>query len=89
MTDRNPWHRAGCAGIPSSENLVATVEGNIEDRDGVLKITTIRIRYTFRIPVGTKDKAERAVALYADKCPAYQTVKDCIDVSWQAEMTEG
>jgi organic hydroperoxide reductase OsmC/OhrA len=68
---------------------VADVEGNIEDREGVLKITTIRIRYAFKIPAGTRDKAERAVALYAEKCPAYQTVKDCIDISWQADMTEG
>ena len=55
----------------------------------MLKITKIRIRYTFKIPSGTKDKAERAVALYADKCPAYQTVKNCIDVSWQPEIVEG
>jgi organic hydroperoxide reductase OsmC/OhrA len=68
---------------------VANVEGDIEDKEGVLKITKIRIKYTFRIPAGTRDKAERAVALYADKCPAYQTVKDCIDVSWQADMSEG
>ncbi|GAG01867.1 unnamed protein product, partial [marine sediment metagenome] len=32
-------------GITSAENLVADVEGDIEDVDGVLKITTIRLNY--------------------------------------------
>jgi len=64
------------------------VEGDIEDVDGVLKITTIRIQYRFKIPAGTREKAERALALYSDKCPAYQTVKDCIKCSWKAVIEE-
>jgi len=75
-------------GIKSAENLVAEVEGDIEDVDGVLKITTIRIRYRFKIPPGTRQKAERALAVYAEQCPAYQTVKDCIRCSWEAVMEE-
>ena len=74
--------------IKSSENLVADVEGDIEDVDGVLKITKIRLHYRFTIPAGSKDKADRAVAVYAEKCPAYQSVKGCIDCSWDAEITE-
>jgi uncharacterized OsmC-like protein len=57
--------------------------------DGVLKITKIRLSYTLKIPAGSRDKAERALAVYSDKCPAYQSVKGCIQVSWQAEMIEG
>lgn len=75
-------------GIQSAENLVAEVEGDIEDVDGVLKITTIRIRYRFKIPPGTRQKAERALAVYAEQCPAYQTVKECIRCSWEAVMEE-
>lgn len=75
-------------GIKSAENLVAEVEGDIEDVDDVLKITTIRIKYHFKIPPGTREKAERALATYAEKCPAYQTVKECIKCSWDAEMEE-
>ena len=55
----------------------------------MLKITTIRLTYRFKIPSGARDKAERALAVYADGCPAYQTVKDCIACSWSAEMEEG
>ena len=64
------------------------MEGDIEDVDGVLKITRIRLRYRLRIPSGSREKAERALAVYAEKCPAYQSVKGCIECSWQAEMQE-
>jgi len=64
------------------------VEGDIEEVDGVLKITKIRLAYKLKIPVGSRDKAERALAVYADKCPAYQSVRNCIHCTWQAEMNE-
>jgi uncharacterized OsmC-like protein len=65
------------------------VEGDIEDVEGVLKITKIRLKYQFKAPAGAREKAERALALYAEKCPAYQTVKKCIEVSWDAHIEEG
>ena len=72
----------------SADNLVAEVEGDIEDVDDVLKITKIRLKYRLKVPAGTREKAERALAVYAEKCPAYQTVKGCIECSWDAEMEE-
>lgn len=74
--------------ITSADNLIAEVEGDIEDVDGVLKITTIRIRYRLQIPSGTRDKLDRALASYAEKCPAYQSVKGCIDVEWECKPVE-
>jgi uncharacterized OsmC-like protein len=75
-------------GIQAAENLVAQVEGAIEDVDGVLRITQIRLHYRCRIPPATREKVERVLASYADKCPAYQSVKDCIACSWDAEIEE-
>ena len=75
-------------GIKSAENLVAQVEGDIEDVNGVMKITKIRLRYRFKILPGTRDKVDRLLASYAEKCPAYQSVKGCIDCSWEAEIDE-
>ena len=75
--------------IKSADNLVAQVEGDIEDVDGVMKITKIRLRYRFRIPPGSREKVERLVASYAEQCPAYQSVKGCIECSWDAEVEEG
>ena len=74
--------------MASAENLRADVTGDIEDVDGVLRITRIRLLYHARIPPGKRSEAERALETYADKCPAYQSVKGCIDVSWDASFTE-
>lgn len=74
--------------MTSAENLKAAVEGDIEAIDGVLRITRIRLRYQATIPEGTRESVERALAVYADGCPAYQSVKGCIAVSWEAEFTE-
>ena len=75
-------------GVRSADNLVAQVEGDIEDVGGVLKITRIRLRYRFRTPPGMLEKVDRVLPGYAEQCPAYQSVKGCIDCSWQAEITE-
>jgi uncharacterized OsmC-like protein len=76
-------------GVRSAENLVAQVEGDIEDVGGVLKITRIRLHYRFRIPAGTREKVDRLLESYAEKCPAYQSVKGCIGCSWDADIEEG
>lgn len=70
--------------VKSAGNLVADVEGDIEDVDGVLRITKIRLRYRFKIPPGSREKVDRALETYAEKCPAYQSVKGCIECSWKA-----
>ena len=75
-------------GIKSADNLVAQVEGDIEEVNGVMKITTIRLRYQFRIPPGSREKVDRVLAAYAEKCPAYQSVKGCINCSWEANIVE-
>ena len=41
-------------GIQSAGNLVAQVEGDIEDVDGVMRITKIRLHYRFQVPAGTR-----------------------------------
>ena len=74
--------------IKSAENLIAEVEGDIEEVDGVLKITTIRLHYQLTIPAASREKVDRALVTYAEKCPAYQSVKGCIDCTWDVEVNE-
>lgn len=73
-------------GVASANNLRADVEGVIEDVDDVLKITKIRLRYHFRIPPGMRDKVERVLETYAEKCPAYQSIKGCIECTWETQL---
>ncbi len=70
------------------EKIHADVEGDIEAVDNVLKITRIRVRYRLRIPAGTRERAERAVATHATKCPAANSVRGCIDLDITADITE-
>lgn len=73
-------------GIIAADNLTADVEGDVEDVDGVLKITKIRLKYSFKAPAALLEKAERALSAYAELCPAYQTVKDSVDCTWKADI---
>ena len=66
---------------------MAHVQGDVEAVDGVLKITAIRISYEFKAPPDLVEKAHRALEVYADMCPAYQSVKDCIACTWEATIT--
>ena len=67
---------------------MADVEGDIEDVNGVLKITKIRLRYHIQAPAGKRESIERLLEHYAEACPAYQSVKGCIDCSWTAVIAE-
>lgn len=69
-------------------NLTARVEGDIGEVDGVLRITSIRLTYLGEIPAGTTAKVNALLNVYATQCPAYQSVKDGIDVSWTSELRE-
>ena len=75
--------------IPASRDTIqADVEGDIEAIDNVLRITRIRVRYRLRIPAGTRERVERAVATHATKCPAANSVRGCIDLDITADITE-
>ena len=54
----------------------------------MLRVTAIRVRYRARIPRGSREKADRALERYAERCPAYNSVKECIEVSSTADWTE-
>jgi len=67
--------------IPTPESLYwADVEGDIENVGGVLKITTIRVKYHLK---ATEDKVDDARACFSDYikgCPAAQSVIGCIKI---------
>ena len=76
-------------GIKSSpDNLVAEVEGIIEDVDGTALVTKIKVHYKCRIPRGKREDAERALAVHERGCPASQSVQRGIAVEYTAEFEE-
>lgn len=67
----------------------AEVEGINEVREGLPVLTAIHIRYRLRIPAGTRETVERALARHQDKCPTAASLKSCVTVTWTAEIVEG
>jgi len=75
--------------IPSGDGcLTAAVEGDIEAVDRILRITEIRVRYTLKIPAGTRAAADRALTTHESKCPAAVSVRSCIKIVITADVTE-
>ena len=65
--------------IPTPEHLYwADVEGDIENVEGVLRITMIRVKMHLKCPEEKVADAKEAFANYIKRCPAAQSVKDCI-----------
>lgn len=56
----------------------ADVEGDIENVNNVLKITKMRVRMHLKCPEEKVADAKEAFANYITRCPAAQSVKDCI-----------
>ena len=64
----------------SSDLYRAEVKGDIEEADGVLKITRIDVDYRLKAPEGKKQDAEDAFEDYIRYCPGAQSVIGCIDI---------
>ena len=64
----------------------AAVTGDIEDADGVLKITRIDVHYLLRLPDIQQEAAKECFNNYIHKCPAAQSVIGCIQVNHELKM---
>jgi len=75
--------------IPThSDRYQALVEGDIEDVDGVLRITRIRVHYKLKVPQGKEQEAREVFAQYLKNCPAAMSVQGCIEIIDSLEITE-
>lgn len=75
--------------IPTPEDRYwADVEGDIENVNGVLKITQIRVTYHLKIPRDKSKDAQDALSAYLTRCPAAQSVIGCIQIQDQLVTQE-
>ena len=68
--------------------LEAEVEGINEMRDGLPVLTEVRLHYTLRIPAGSRETVDRALARHQAKCPTANSLDGAVKVSWTADITE-
>ncbi len=67
--------------IPTPEERYwADVEGDIENVNGILKITQIRVSYHLKVPREKSGDAREALSSYLVRCPAAQSVIGCIQI---------
>ena len=66
----------------------ADVQGDIENVGGILKISTIRVKYHLKVRADQKEDARQAFAAYLSQCPAAQSVIGCIKLLDELDLEE-
>ncbi len=70
------------------EAIRAHAEGFNELQDGVVTLTRIEVAYRLRIPAGSREQVERALARHQEKCPTARSLKAAVAITWTAEIEE-
>jgi hypothetical protein len=71
------------------ERFAATVEGRIVGIGKTIRIKSIHVDYELAVPGDAREATERALALHPLGCPAHQSVKDAIEITWAAALDAG
>jgi uncharacterized OsmC-like protein len=67
----------------------ASVEGRITGAGNTIRIRSIHVHYDLAVPAEAREATERALAVHPAGCPAHQSVKGAIDVTWDATVRAG
>ena len=71
------------------QSYTATVDGRIAGAGKTIRIQSIAIHYDLTIPSETREAAMRAIRVHPQGCPAHESVKDAIAVTWDATVHVG
>ncbi|HEY3060615.1 MAG TPA: OsmC family protein [Chloroflexota bacterium] len=71
------------------QQYTATVDGRIVGVGRTIKIQSIAVHYELTAPSEHRDAVERALQAHPDGCPAHQSVRDAIAISWDARLHLG
>jgi uncharacterized OsmC-like protein len=70
------------------EKLQVEAEGKIEDVDGKMILTGIKLRYRLKVPADKRATVERALEHHEGFCSASESVRRGITVEWESEIEE-
>jgi uncharacterized OsmC-like protein len=71
------------------DSYKASVEGRIAGIGKTIRITSIHVHYDLAVPAESREATERALAAHPQGCPAHQSVKDAIRITWSATLKAG
>jgi hypothetical protein len=67
----------------------ATADGRIAGVGKTIRIVSITMHYDVTVPPEFREAAERALMVHPAGCPAHESVKDAIAVTWDAKLRLG
>lgn len=68
------------------DSYTATVDGRITGVGKTIRIRSIHVHYELSIPAEAEEATRRALAVHVEGCPAHQSVKDAIAITWDATL---
>ena len=71
------------------ESFTATVEGRIAGIGKTIHIKSIHVHYELAVPAEALEATERALVAHPQGCPAHQSVKNAIQITWSASLKAG
>ena len=71
------------------QTYAATVDGRIVGVGKTIRIESIIVHYDLTIPSENREATERALRVNPEGCPAHQSVKGAINVTWDAVLHIG
>jgi uncharacterized OsmC-like protein len=71
------------------DSFKATADGRIAGIGKTIRIKSIHVHYDLTVPAEAAEATERALSLHVQGCPAHQSVKEAIAISWDATLRAG
>ncbi len=71
------------------DRFTATVDGRIVGVGRTIRIQSIAVHYDLTAPTEHREAIERALRVHPEGCPAHQSVKDAITITWDAALRLG
>jgi organic hydroperoxide reductase OsmC/OhrA len=68
--------------------VTAMAEGVNEVQDRLPVLTRIVVHYMLRIPAGSREAVDRALATHRDQCPMAATLHGAVDVTRTADIEQ-
>jgi uncharacterized OsmC-like protein len=76
-------------GIKLTPDAMSATGTGVNDLvNGLVRLTEIRVHYDLRIPAGSRDAVDRALARHQEKCPTASSLAAAVTISWTAEIVE-
>jgi uncharacterized OsmC-like protein len=71
------------------DTFTASAEGRIVGHGKTIRIRAIHVHYELAVPPDALEATERALAAHPQGCPAHESVKGAIEVTWDASVRTG